>query len=166
MDPVAGVASVTQLAVYSQYAAKYLIRLYSTAHDALSFVKCQQEDILILLQVIHRISENSSLDLDLILPVLISIVDIAQTLSNWFDDPGVLGIKWTLVKRHSQIEEALKTLKDKSNLLSFYLVERNQTTLLGIEMRLKDIMNSKRSHNKVTKNRTVRLALHRIWSPG
>lgn len=138
MDAVAGVASITQLAVYSQCAAKYLMQLYNTARNALSFVQGQQQEILVLLQVIHRLSSDSnSLDSDLLLPVLIRIIDIARTLGSWFDGSGVLGLKWTLVKRRSQIDDALKTLKEKSDILGLYLIERNHSILLRLESTLK-----------------------------
>lgn len=134
MDAVAAAASITQLAVYSECAAKYLLRLYSTARDALTLVQCQQEDILVLLQVIHRlINDNGSLDSELLLPVFIRVIEIARTLSNWFDESGFLGIKWTLVKRRAQIDDALQTLKRKSDLLGLYLVERNHAVLLRLE---------------------------------
>lgn len=87
-----------------------------------------------MLQVIHRlISDNGSLDSELLLPVLIRVIEIARTLSNWFDDSGFLGIKWTLVKRRAQIDDALQALKRKSDLLGLYLEERNHAVLLRLE---------------------------------
>lgn len=173
MDAVAGAASITQLAVYSQCAAKYLLRLYSTARDALSLVQCQQEDILVLLQVIHRlISDNGSLDSELLLPVLIRVIEIARTLSNWFDESGFLGIKWTLVKRRAQIDDALQTLKRKSDLLGLYLAERNHAVLLRLETSLdkesKDMAGlfekiRANQSNRLRKKSKVRLPLQGNW---
>lgn len=119
------VPGITQVAVYSQRAAQlpYLQRLYSMSRDALSLVQCQQEDILVLRQVNHHlVSDNSLLDSQLLLPVRIRVIEIARTLSNWFDKSGFLGIKRTLVKRRAQIDNAFQTLKWK---------ERSTPPLLG-----------------------------------
>jgi len=136
MEVVGAAASVSQLAVYIQSAARCLRHLYKSSKAAALSVRSQLEDINVLIKILDRINRHHApLDAE-ILPILISVADTAQTLTNWFDQAGTFCHSWILFLRKADIEEAFGLLHQKCNLLVLYYSERNNRTLNRIESSL------------------------------
>lgn len=137
MDAVGSASAVSQLAVYVHCAVRRLRHLYKTYKTATSLARGQIEDLHVLLKILDRIGKHHSpSDTELLVPVLISIADTAQTLWNWFNPSSILRLKWNLIAHQADIEEAFRLLRQKYSLLVFYYSERNSCALGRIESSL------------------------------
>ena len=134
MEVVSGIASLSQLAVYLDCTVTRLSHLYRTLSTATFLAKSQLEEVHVLLKILERIKKNHSpSDTEVLVPVLISIAKIVQTLENWFGPSSTIRLQWNLIVHKADIEEALRLLRQKYNLLAFYYSERNNCALNRIE---------------------------------
>ena len=137
MEAVSAIASLSQLAVYIDCTVTRLSHLYRTINTATFLAKSQLEELHVLLKILERIEKNHApSDSEVLVPVLISIAKIVQTLENWFGPSSTIRLQWNLIAHKADIEEELKLLRQKYNLLAFYYSERNNSALNRIESRL------------------------------
>ena len=137
MEAVSGIASLSQLAAYVNCTITRLNHLYRTISTATFLAKSQLEELHVLLKILERIQKHhSSSDTEFLVPVLISIANIVQTLENWLGPSSTIRLQWNLIAHKADIEEALRLLRQKCNLLAFYYSERNSSALDRIESSL------------------------------
>ena len=137
MEAISGIASLSQLAAYVNCTVTRLKHLYRTISTATFLAKSQLEELHVLLKILERIGKHHSLsDTEFLVPVLISIANTVQTLENWFAPSSTIWLRWNLIAHKADIEEALRLLRQKYNLLAFYYSERNNSALNRIESRL------------------------------
>ena len=136
MEVISAAASLSQKAVYTGCACRYLRHLYEISKAATALLRSQLDDLSILLGVLGRIEEHRSSDTEVLLPILISVATTAQNLSSWLNQSTSLRQKWVLVLRKVDIEDAFETLRQKCNLLIFHYSEQSASTLRKIEANL------------------------------
>ena len=136
MEIVGCTASVTQLIGYIATTATCVRCLHETFKNAPSLTKSHLEDLNVLLKTLDFIKEQQShSNTTILIPVLISITNTVQTLSNWFNQANT-HLRWlTLVVRKVDIAEAFQLLRHKCNLLILYFSQQNNSILNRIESR-------------------------------
>lgn len=137
MEAVSGIASLSQLAAYVNCTIARLSHLCKIIRTASFLAKSQLEELHVLLKILERVEKHHSpSDTELLVPVLISIVNTVQILENWFSALSKLRLQLNLIAHNGDIEEALRLLRRKYNLLAFYYTERNSSALNRIESSL------------------------------
>jgi hypothetical protein len=137
MEIVGAAASITQLAVYTYSAGRCLRHLYKTSKTSQFSAGSQLEDLNVLLKILDCInSHHTPLDHEVLVPVLISIAETAQTLSNWFLQTSTFYRNWVFFFRKADIQGGYRLLRQKCNFLVFYYSERNNRALNRIESSL------------------------------
>lgn len=149
MEVVSGIASVAQLAAYSHVASQRLVQLYKAVQEGPELCRTQRFNISFLLDSIQRICIciSKAPEIDIILPLLISTANLANTLLNLLQPQGALYNRWLWIVRGQEIENTFRALNDKARLLQLHITERTYNIVANVQ---KDIQTMSQNNNEVT----------------
>lgn len=139
MEIVGGIASATQLVVYSQAVAQRLVQLYKAAQEGPVFCRTQRFNIRILLESIQRLCLQEAPDNDSILPLLIATENTATWLLNLLEPKGTFYNCWLWVSKGPEIESAFRALNDKTRLLQLHITERTYNIVAHVREDIKNM---------------------------
>ena len=147
-DIVGGIASVTQLAAYSQCVMGTLSRLYRAAQDGPASAKDHCQGISRLLKIVDRIGHRDGSDSELFVPLLVDIAQVAKTLTGYLDQRKQCHTIWVLLTNGGAIDDAFGALREKTSHLHLCLSQQNNKALGEIQQELvarRSIMSSNSS---------------------
>ena len=132
MDIVGGAANVTQLVAYSGALVQRLVKLYKASSEAPSFCRNQRIMICFLLESVQRISLDDSLDIDIILPILVGITGLANSLLDLLEPKGIWYRHLHWISKGTDIDNGLRALNDKTHLLQLHMTERTHRVVARV----------------------------------
>ncbi|KAL8822318.1 MAG: hypothetical protein Q9191_006944 [Dirinaria sp. TL-2023a] len=140
MDVVSGIASVTQLAAYSQVVAQRLLKLHKAAQDGPSLYQTQRSNISCLLGIIRRIGTHEALNSDDIFPLLIATASDVNSLLNLLRPKDIWYDHWFwVVSKSNEIDSTFRALNDKTRLLQVHITERTYSLVTHVQEDTKHI---------------------------
>ena len=139
MDAVNGIASVSQLVIYSHSAIKQLTKLYSATQGDAGFYQAQRCNLKFLLQTIQNICIHPSSGTERLLPLLVDTADLATSLIRLLKPQSFLARSLLWFVKSQEIESAFNTLNEKTRLLQLHISESTHTIVTHIQKDIKDM---------------------------
>lgn len=138
MDVVAAVASITQLAAYSQAAGQALTRLYKELHEGPSLWQEKKSSLQHILAVVKRISSTSPKAQQEASEQIVALVfDLNKTAVRALNiiakakSPGFLGVRWSSVGSSRDLSDIFEALRAKAEILQLVLSGEIFTNTVG-----------------------------------
>lgn len=121
MEIVSGIASISQIAVYSLSSVRYLQQLYIELKNSRAAYRNEEANVCLLLHVVKGLSDQGVADSDPILPVLLDICRLACEILHLLQPRRLLGINWTPLIRQDELKSSFEALGNNQKLLHLHV---------------------------------------------
>lgn len=132
MEVIAVSASVTQLAAYTLSSARYLQHLYTELHTCHSAYRSEETNIILLLDVIKRLSCHNIEDSNPVLPILIDISGLACQILQLLQPRKLWGFNWIPITAQDKLSSSFETLTKKRSLLHLYVSQASYDAITDL----------------------------------